>query len=149
MGQLHGQIVTDNDERVGVVQSVGSAVLNQPDVVLRDAATGVEVDRTPRPQLPVETINVKWEDGTTSTLTECIDAWTVLGSISAFPEIKDVSAPPAGALGELPEQLAVTEAVDVVAYAEKLRAAAPIAAATRASERALVLEDDGVLSIAE
>lgn len=158
--QLHGQVVAvdieyDPETRepiagsgtIGVVRSTGSATLNQPDVVLRDAATGAEVDRTPRPQLEVQTVEVEWEDGSTSTLTECIDTWTVLGSVQAFPEIKDPSSPPPGAFGELPEQEAFTAAVDVSSYVADLRAAAPLAAASRDAERTLVLEDDGELSI--
>lgn len=147
--QLPGQLITDDGQRVGKVTTTGSAVLNQPDVVLRDATTGEEVDRTPRPRLTVQTVEVQWADGSVSTLTEHIDSWVSLGSIAAFPKIEADQPPPAGAFGELAEQQAVTDALDVGAYAAELRAAGPLAEARALAERELVVEDDGALTVAD
>jgi len=147
MAQLHGQVVTNGDHS-GIVQSVTTVKVAQPDRVTRDVDTGEEVNRELRKPIEAQRITVKWENDTESTLTEHLDQWTVLGSLTVFPEIKDPANPPPGAFGELPEQQAATAAVDVAAYAQELRAAAPLAEG-RGAERNLEVVDDGELAVVE
>ena len=148
MAQLHGHII-EHDGQLGIVQSVGSARIKQPDLVTRDADTGEELERAERPLLDVQQVHVRYEDGSEGTLTEHLDQWTVLGSVAVFPDIKDPANPPPGAFGELPEQQAATAAVDVAAYAAELRAAAPLAEARAAAERHVEVVDDGALTLVE
>lgn len=149
MGQLHGHIIAING-KVGIVTAVKDVKLNQPDVVLRDANTGEEVDRTPLPQLDVQQVHVFLDDGTEHDFTEHVHPWIVLGSVQGYPEIKDADNPPSGAFGELQEQQDVTDAFAgrVAAFSQELRDAAPLAEARRESERNLEIVSDGEYTIA-
>lgn len=164
MGQLHGQIVATGLEhdaetgsptpgigKVGIVESTGTATLSQPDRVTRDVDTGAEVARLPQPNLSVQQVNVAWEDGTRSTLTEHLDQWVVLGSVAAFPKIDNPAAPPAGAFGELADQQAATQNVvqQIGTYASELRAAGPLADARVEAARNVEVVDDGGLTLVE
>lgn len=145
--QQHGHII-EHDGVLGIVESVGSAVVAHPDRVTVDAASGEEVSREARPNLDVQEVHVVYEDGTTGTLTELADTWTVLGSVVVFPPVGDPARPAPGSLGELPEQRAEVEAAvsDVANYCAQVRAAAPLAAARAAVDRVVTVVDDGVLS---
>src|SRR6516225_3298217 len=85
MAQTVGTLVTQDGEKIGIVESVGSAQVTQPDLVTTDAATGEEISRESQSPLDVQTVNVKWEDGSSSTLTEVVDSWSSLGSVVIFP----------------------------------------------------------------
>ncbi len=150
MANVHGQII-EYDGASGVVESTSTVYLKQPDLVTRDATSGEELSREARPNLPVTQVHVKYEDGSTADLTECIDTWTVLGSVVIFPEIKDPANPPEGAHGELAEQREATDAAlaDVPGAVAKVKADLEAAAASTVAERAVEVVEDGELSVVE
>lgn len=148
--QLHGQIVekdrtVDDDGNsvggiIGVVESTGSVQVSRPDVLVKDMDTGEIVERRPQPKLTAQTIDVAWEDGTRSTLTEHVDSWVVLGSVEAWPKHSDdVNTIAPEAVGDTDAQRAVTaDAVSRVAeIAAGWRAGSSARAAAKTPERRL------------
>src|SRR4051794_7258054 len=92
MAQLHGQVVTDDDKRIGVVKSVTQVTRKQPDLLKKDAETREVLERIKQDPIKVSSATVVWEDGTESTLVEGEHEWTVLGSVVKF----DVDLDPEG-----------------------------------------------------
>lgn len=134
--QLHGHVVTVDGEVGGIVKSVGTATVEQPDIVEEDLDTGEEVNRTPQAPVEAASVEVAWEDGSTSTLVEGKDTWTVLGSVAHF----DPNTDPKGESAD--NQAKVKKAVsNVKAYMDEMRAAAPYAEAARPARRTAIRLD--------
>jgi hypothetical protein len=141
MAQTVGSLVTQDGEKGGIVASVGSAQVTQPDKVTHDSATGEELSREPQPPLDVQTVHVKWEDGTESDLTEHIDQWSTLGSVVIFPSPAE---DPVGAVeGDDQAKAKVNAALgDVAGTFAEVRAAAPIYAQAVEDARQTEVVDD-------
>jgi hypothetical protein len=135
--QLLGQLITDDGERIGLVRSVVPATVPQSDLLVKDRNTGEVVERISRPALSVETVRGSWEDGSDFELTQTVDPYINLGSVVELSK------------GETSLSDEAAAAVSAVAarfgdYANEVRAAAPLAAASKEAERTLdVVEDEG------
>jgi hypothetical protein len=118
MAQLFGQVVTDDDERIGIVSSVSSVTRNRPDLLKKNAETDEVVERIKQDPISLPAVAVKWEDGSSSTLVETEDDWKVLGSVVKF----DAELDPEGKSKAAKDAIGAALS-DVGAYAEELRAA--------------------------
>lgn len=134
--QMVGHVITRDGETGGVVEQVGSAQVAQPDLLTVDSGTGTEIGRTPQAPLTVQSVQVRWEDGTTSELVEVVDAWSVIGNVVDFPRGAD--GPSADEQTKIDAALA-----DVAGFMAEVRGASSYAVAAQEADAAPshVLED--------
>lgn len=138
MAQLAGHVIFDRPDvapgdpepehgtgRIGIVKvgGVGTAEVPQPDILdiaVHDNGREEIVGRTAQDPITVQTIEVAWEDGTTSVLTELVDRWEVGGNVV------DADIDQHGTAQSTVQAIEAATA-DVGAFAAKVRSAKPYA----------------------